>query len=73
VFSDGDDAANNHSGEVTARMPKTLSLDITSPNRIQRKPARTSVVPSVQRVNRPNAQLTPRIPLSAKLAPEHQP
>jgi hypothetical protein len=66
VFSDGDDAANIHSGEVTAWMPKTLSRDITSPNKFRRKPTRPSVVPSVQRVNRANAQLTRRIPLSAK-------
>jgi hypothetical protein len=65
VFRVGDDAANNYSGEVTARMPKTLSLGVASPERIS-KEARPgpSVVPSVHRVNRLNARQTRRIPLS---------
>jgi hypothetical protein len=51
VFSDGDDAANNHSGEVAARDAKEPFPRHHLPEQLQRKPAGPSVVLSVQRVN----------------------
>jgi hypothetical protein len=58
VFSDGDDAANNYSGGGHRQDAKDPFSPPHLPERVSKEAARPSVVPSVQRVNRPNAQLT---------------